>query len=72
MGRFTINEIILLMVLALVFGALLPTIADDTVGQVANATNTNITGASATLVTLVPLFLTIVIILGLVRRIRAN
>lgn len=53
------------LIAAVVFGALLPTIADNTIGI---ANTGNISGATATLVTLVPLALSIGIVVLLFKK----
>jgi len=65
----SVEGLIKLVIVAVVFGALIGTVADNTIGVSGTG---NITGATSTMVVLVPLFLTIAVILGFVREARAK
>jgi hypothetical protein len=60
------REIVGYLIVAVLLGALLPTIANSTIGIAGTG---NITGATAVVVALVPLFIVIIIILKLAGKI---
>lgn len=61
-GVAVLGFVIGALVAAVVFGSVIPTIADNTIGISGTG---NVTGATATLIDLVPLFVTIGVLLGL-------
>ena len=67
-GVVSVGVLVGMVIVALVFGSLISTVADNTLGipGAGNSSAGNITGASWTMLQLVPLFLTIAVVLGFV------
>ena len=69
-GFINVGVLVGLIVAIIVFGSLIGTVADYTSGV--NASSTNITGATHTIAGLVPLFLTIFIMMGVIGYIKSR
>lgn len=68
-GLMSIGQLIGGVILAVVLGALITTVADNTIGVSGTG---NVTGATATMLDLVPLFLVIAVVLSYVASARGD
>lgn len=67
MAKFNMEDLLMIFLVLVVFGALISTIADSTIGISGTG---NVTGATGTLVSLVALIFVIVVIMGIVRYVK--
>lgn len=65
-GVISISSLIGMILVVVVLGALMYTVADNTIGI---ANTKNVTGATATLVALIPLFLVIAVVISFVKEV---
>ena len=66
-GAMSVNTLISLVVVALVLGLLIETVADNTIGI---SDTGNVTGSTATLLDFVPLALVLAVIVGFFRSVK--
>ena len=64
-GIASLSMLISMVVVAVVLGSLIGTVTDNTIGQ--NESTTNVTGATHTMLGLVPLFLVIAVVVSFVK-----